>query len=237
MSSHDALDVAEQNVNLHDSVHVGDVVQNINAANECPRCKTANVPVFSCMESNCSERWCTYCGTKKPGSCQSCIAEHERNRIAQEKQDRKKRQDAAARGQRTRQLNILYQQREQLISHIRELSHEHDIIKHTLTETESRQSKRSMFYSLGILCSIIAWQISNWLIYTLLAFISVCGLILSCILLMSSHKAHNQQISNLRLEANNLSGDVSEDEEELSNVKAKIEDLEKSDPSIGWNCE
>ena len=54
MSSHDALDVAEQNVNLHDSVHVGDVVQNINAANECPSCKTANVPVFSCMESNCS---------------------------------------------------------------------------------------------------------------------------------------------------------------------------------------
>ena len=33
-------------MNLHDSVHVGDVVQNINAANECPSCKTANVPVF-----------------------------------------------------------------------------------------------------------------------------------------------------------------------------------------------
>lgn len=87
--------MAEQNVNLHDSVHVGDVVQNVNQTNECPACKTANVSVFSCKEVNCSERWCTYCGTGKPGTCVSCTAEHERRRIAEEQELERRRKIAA----------------------------------------------------------------------------------------------------------------------------------------------
>lgn len=71
-------------MNLYDSVHVGDVVQNINNTNECPACKTANVSVFSCKEEQCFERWCTYCGTGKPGTCESCTATQNKQRITRE---------------------------------------------------------------------------------------------------------------------------------------------------------
>jgi len=73
VSSRVGVDVAEQNVNLHDSVHVGDVVQNVtyntNSTVECPACRTANVVVFTCTIATCDTRWCTFCGTRKPGLC------------------------------------------------------------------------------------------------------------------------------------------------------------------------
>jgi len=83
-------------VNLHDSVHVGDIVQNVTGTNECPNCKTTNVPVFSCMESNCSERWCTYCGPEEPGYCASCIEDLQQktaNRLAEKSAERKAKEE------------------------------------------------------------------------------------------------------------------------------------------------
>jgi hypothetical protein len=78
INSHDAIVVAEQNVNLHDSVHVGDVVQNFNAANRCLKCGTANVPVFTCSNVGCQNQWCSYCGTDSPGIC---LIDQEVNRV------------------------------------------------------------------------------------------------------------------------------------------------------------
>ena len=175
-------------MNLHDSVHVGDVVQNINAANECPSCKTANVPVFSCMESNCSERWCTYCGTKKPGSCQSCIAERNRQRIAREKlaqverqeaqaRDRKERLEAEERNRKRDRLEELSRRREELAYQIRR-----DSVRRTglmaTSEELGKQNLKEFFLLLAAAPILLVLAFTLWLyVYDFWATTSLCGFI------------------------------------------------------------
>jgi hypothetical protein len=50
-------------VNLHDSVHVGDVVQNVNVLSDsrCPICSATNVRVMRCSKDTCTIQFCEIC--------------------------------------------------------------------------------------------------------------------------------------------------------------------------------